>query len=163
MLFTTRQCQDSTPTMTPLLWAPACGVDDGSGQQQNGVTSDDRGNRAGTRNSKAKMPMATSTPSLWAAVCRVETTGTVKTGRMQQRKRRGATTTKITGQDDTDTDNKGTDDNNNNNDEGDQGTSVWRSSSLNWKKTKTELDWTMVQFFCSCGCLIFYMAAVAVS
>lgn len=26
MLFTMRQCQDSTPTMTPPLRAPACGV-----------------------------------------------------------------------------------------------------------------------------------------
>ena len=116
MLFTTRQRQDGTPTTTPSLQAPACGVDDGSGQQQNGVTSDNRGNGAGTRNGEAKMPMATSTPSPRAAVRGVETTGTAKTGKTQRRKRRGATTTKTTGQDETDTDNKGTDDNDNDDD-----------------------------------------------
>jgi hypothetical protein len=62
MLFTMRQCQDGTPTMMPPLRAPARGVDDGSGQQQNRATSDDRGNGAGTRDGKAKMMMATSTP-----------------------------------------------------------------------------------------------------
>ena len=65
--------------------------------------------------------MATSTPSLRAAVHGVETTGMVKTGRMQQQKRRGATTTKTMGQDDTNTDNKGTD-KNDNNDDRNQGT-----------------------------------------
>ena len=62
MLFTTRQHQDSTPTTTPSLQAPARGVDDGSGQQQNRATSDDRGNGAGTRDGDAKMTTASSTP-----------------------------------------------------------------------------------------------------
>ena len=129
MLFTTRQHQDGTPTTTPSLRAPARGVDDGSGQQQNRATSDDRGNGAGTRDCEAKTTTATSTPPPRAAVRGVETTGTAKTGRTQRRKRRGATTTKTTGatttkttgQDDTDTDSKGTDDNDND-DDGDLGT-----------------------------------------
>ena len=121
MLFTTRWCQDGTPTMMPPLRAPAHGVDDGSGQQQNRATSDNRGNGAGTRDGEAKATMATSTPPPRAAVCGVETTGTAKMGRMQRRQRRGAMTTKTTGQDDTDTDNERTDDNDNDSD-GDQGT-----------------------------------------
>ena len=84
MLFTTRQHQDGTPTTTSSVQAPAHGMDDGSGQQQNRATSDDRGNGAGTKDGKAKMTMATSTPLPQAAVHRVETTGTAKTGRMQQ-------------------------------------------------------------------------------
>ena len=93
MLFTMRRCQDSTPTMTPPLQAPARGVDDGSGQQQNRATSDNRSNRAGTRDGEAKTTMATSTPLRRAAVRGVETV----------------------------TDNERTD-NNNNDDDGDQGT-----------------------------------------
>ena len=110
--------EDGTPTTTSSLWAPAHGVDDGSGQQQNRVTSNNRETGQGQG-------------SLQAAVRRVETTGTAKTGRTQRRKRRGATMTKTMGQDDTDTDNKGTDDNDNDNkgtddndndNDGDQGT-----------------------------------------
>jgi hypothetical protein len=40
--------------------------------------------------------------------------GMAKTGRVQQRNRRGTTMTKSTGQDNTNTDNEGTDDNGNN-------------------------------------------------
>src|ERR1700676_1151743 len=93
MLFTTRRRQDGTPTTAPPLRAPARGVDDGSGQQQNRATSDDRGNGAGARDGEAKTTMAFSTPPLRAAVRGVETACTAKTGRTQGRKRRGATTT----------------------------------------------------------------------
>lgn len=93
MLFTTRRRQDGTATTTPLLRAPARGVDDGSGQQQNRVTSDNRGNGAGTRDGEAKTTTATSSPPPRAAVRGVETAGTAKTGRTQRRKRGGATTT----------------------------------------------------------------------
>jgi hypothetical protein len=41
--------------------------------------------------------------------------------------------------------------------------SVWRSSCHNWKKTRTELNWTAVQFFCGCGCPHFLRPAVAVA
>ena len=82
MLFTTRH-QDGTPTMMPLLQAPARGVNDGSGQQQNRATSDDRGNGAGTRDGEAKTMMATSTPPPRAAVRGVETAGMAKTERTQ--------------------------------------------------------------------------------
>ena len=62
MLFTTRQCQDGTPTMTPPLRAPARGVDDAMMDQNNNkqVTSDDRRNGAGTRDGEAKTMTATS-------------------------------------------------------------------------------------------------------
>ena len=62
MLFTTRQCQDGTPTMTPPLRAPARGVDDAMMDQNNNkqVTSDDRRNGAGSRDGEAKTMTATS-------------------------------------------------------------------------------------------------------
>ena len=73
MLFTMRRRQDSTPTPMPPLRAPACGVDNGSGQQQNGTMADDRDNGAGPGvDSEAKMMAATSTPPPQAAARGVE-------------------------------------------------------------------------------------------
>jgi hypothetical protein len=75
MLCTTRRRQDSTGTHTPPLRAPARGVDNGSGQQRNGTTANDRDNGAGTgMDGEARMTtMATSTPPPRAAVRGVET------------------------------------------------------------------------------------------
>jgi hypothetical protein len=73
MLFTTRRRQDSTHAHTPLLRAPARGVDNGSGQRQNGTMAND-GNGVGTgMDGEAKTTTtATSTPPLRAAARRVE-------------------------------------------------------------------------------------------
>ena len=97
MLFTTRRCQDGTPTPTPPLRAPARGVDNGSGQQQAGLRA--YGRRQGQRGRERPHRRE----QLFAGWKRA--TSTEKTERMQRRKIRGATMTRITGQDDTDNDN----------------------------------------------------------